>query len=118
MQIGVFVHISVQVSMLLAVLVVPPTRLYLVSIDEQVSPATELYVDLHGGGLYGPSGTQMGVAVRILLQSKNWFACLIVPLTRLYFLSSVSHVSPATEVYVDKHGGVGVGSWPGQRHKS
>ena len=98
MRIGVFVHISVQVRKLLAVFVVPPTRLYLVSMDEQVSPATDLKVDLHGRGLYGPYGTQMGVEVQILLQSKNWFACLIVPLTRSYFLSSVSQVSPVTEV--------------------
>ena len=98
MQISVFVHISVQVRKLLAVFVVLSTRLYLVSMDEQVSPATDLYVDLHGGGLYRPSGTQMGVEVQILLQSKNWFVCLIVPLARLYFLSSVSQMSPATEV--------------------
>ena len=98
MQVGVFVHTWVQVRKPLAVFVVPSTRFYLVSMDEQVSPATDLYVDLHGGGLYGPSGTQMGFEVQILLQSKIWFACLIVPLTRLYFLSSVSQVSPATEV--------------------
>ena len=48
----------------------------------------------------------MGVHVQILLQSKNWLACLIVPLTRLYLLSSVPQVSPATEMYVDKHEGV------------
>ena len=98
MQIGVLVHISVQVRKLLAVFVVPSTRLYLVSMDQQVSPATDVYVDLHVGGLYGPSGTQMGVQVQISMQSKNWFACLIVPLTRLYFLSSVRQVSPTTEV--------------------
>ena len=71
MQIGVFVHISVQVRKLLAVLVVLPTRLYLVLMDEQVSPTTDLYVDLHGEGLYGASGTQIGVEIQILLQSKN-----------------------------------------------
>ena len=57
MQVGVFVHTWVQVRKPLAVFVVPSTRFYLVSMDEQVSPATDLYVDLHGGGLYGPSGT-------------------------------------------------------------
>ena len=48
----------------------------------------------------------MGVRVQILLQSKNWLACLIVPLTRLYLLSSVPQVSPAAEMYVDEHEGV------------
>ena len=42
MQIGVFVHISVQVRKLLAAFVVPSTRLYLASIEEQVSPAADL----------------------------------------------------------------------------
>ena len=42
MQIGVLVHMSVQVRKLLAVLIVPSTRLYLVSIDEQVSPAVDM----------------------------------------------------------------------------
>ena len=78
--------------------VVPSTRLYLAPMDEQLSPATDVYVNLHVGGLYGPSGTQMGVQVQICMQSKNWLACLIVPLTRLYFLSSLQQVSPATEV--------------------
>ena len=32
-------------------------RLYLASMDEQVSPAADVYVNLHVGGLYGPSGT-------------------------------------------------------------
>ena len=98
MQTGVLVHISLQVRKLLAVLVVPFLRLYLASMDSQVSPATDVYVNLHVGELYGPSGTQMGVQVQMSLQSKNWFACLIVPLTRLYFLSSLWQVSPATEV--------------------
>ena len=48
----------------------------------------------------------MDATVRILPQSKNWLACLIVPLTRLFFLSTVSQVSPATEMEVDEHEGV------------
>ena len=42
MQIGVKGHISVQVRKPLAVLIVPSTRLYLVSIDKQVSPAVDV----------------------------------------------------------------------------
>ena len=42
MQISVFVQMSVQVRKLLAVLIVPSTRLYLASIDEQVSPAVDV----------------------------------------------------------------------------
>jgi hypothetical protein len=48
----------------------------------------------------------MGVLGQISLQFKNWLACLMVPLTRLYFVSSVSQVSPATEVYVVGHTGL------------
>ena len=64
MQIGVLVHISVQVRKLLVVFVVPPTRLYLVSIDEQVSSATDMYVDLHGGGCMGRLGHRWGLRSR------------------------------------------------------
>jgi hypothetical protein len=42
MQIGVEVQISVQVRKGLTVLIVPATRLYLASIDEQVSPGPDV----------------------------------------------------------------------------
>ena len=58
----------------------------------------DVYINLHVGWLYGLSGTQMGIQVQMSLQSKDRFACLIVPLTRLYFLLSLWQVSPATEV--------------------
>ena len=60
MQIGVLVHISVQVRKLLVVFVVPPTRSYLVSMDEQVLPATDLYVDSHGGAVWAVWDTDGG----------------------------------------------------------
>jgi hypothetical protein len=41
MQTDVFGNIFVQVRNILAALIVPATRLFLSSIDEQVSPATD-----------------------------------------------------------------------------
>jgi hypothetical protein len=69
---------------------------------------------LDGGvGLYGPSGTQMGVPVQISLQLRKELAARMVPDWRLNWFSREAHESLGLEMYVDLHVGVGGGGGGG-----
>ena len=117
---GVPVQISSQVTKGLSCLTDPDTRPCLDSIlslysrvsvsrgchslgdrseTYQVSFSCEMYVSV----VQPPEGIQSGVPAQISVHVTNELALLMEPGVRLNFLSRVSQVSLATEVYVDLH---------------